>query len=152
MTMRPEDDPGWASYGETILRFPGPDALEIDLSRPVGPAARAQLAALHLAQPFGLVTPENPFGRRSSPEENDQRLARFLDELVRRGAACQRVDGVSPDGEHVERGVALVWPQGDVVALARQWDQSAVYWWDGTRFWVVGALTQTAPVPLGGVA
>jgi hypothetical protein len=149
--MRPEDDPGWASYAETILYFPGPDPLEIDLRVPVPSAARRTLAALGLTGTFGLVTPHNPRGRRSSPGENDVRLRRFLAELEHTGTRFVPVDGCSPDRRHVEHGVALAWSQGDVVALAERWEQSAIYWWDGDRFWVVGALTVTPPLALGAV-
>ena len=150
-TMRPEDDPGWASYAETVLVFAGPGEFEIDLSFPVPPAAHRDLAARGLDRPFGLVTPCNPRGRPSSPGENEARLVRFLAELDLTGARYVRVDGSSPDRRYVERGVALSWPQGEIVALAKRWEQSAIYWWDGTRFWVVGALTETAPWPLGAV-
>ena len=152
LTMRPADDPGWASYAETILAFPGQDTLEIDLSIPVSLSAQRGLVARGLDSPFGLVTPCNPRGRPSSPEENGARLVRFLAGLGRSGTPLVRVDGLSPDRRHVEHGVALTWPQEKVVALARRWEQSAIYWWDGTRFWVVGALTDTEPWPLGGPA
>lgn len=150
--MHPEDDPGWASYAETVLAFSGPSQFEIDLSLPVPPSARGGFAARGLDGPFGLVTPCNPRGRPSSPEENEARLVRFLAELDLTGARYVRVDGCSPDRRHVERGVALVWPQGAIVALAKRWDQSAIYWWDGMRFWVVGALTDCSPWPLGSTA
>ena len=150
--MRPEDDPGWASYAETVLAFAGLDPFEIDLSLPVPPLARRGLAARGLDGPFGLVTPCNPRGRPSSPEENAARLVRFLAELDLTGARYVRVNGCSPDRRHVERGVALAWPQGEIVALARRWEQSAIYWWDGTRFWVIGALTDAMPWPLGSMA
>ena len=148
-TMRPEDDPGWAAYAETILRFPGPALLDIDLAIPVPPAARSEFAARGLAGPFGLVTPCNPRGRRSSPGENEARLVRFLAELDRLGTRYLRVDGFSPDRRHVEHGVALAWSQEEIVALARRWQQSAVYWWDGASFWVIGALTTAEPWQLG---
>ncbi len=149
VTMRPEDDPGWASYGETILVFSRPVPLEIDLALPVSPSARSELAARGLGGPFGLVTPCNPRGRRSSSDENEARLVRFFAELDLKGAGYQRVDGLSRDRRRVEPGVALVWSQDAVVVLAKQWQQSAIYWWDGTRFWVVGALTDARPWPLG---
>jgi hypothetical protein len=148
-TMRPEDDPGWASYGETILAFHGPATFEIDLAIPVSPAARGELAARGLDGPFGLVTPCNPRGRESSPEENEARLVQFLTELELAGTEYRRVDGFSRDRRRIEPGVALAWPQGDVLALAKAWQQSAIYWWDGTRFWVVGALTDSSPWALG---
>lgn len=149
LTMRPENDPGWASYAETILVFPGPARLEIDLFVPVSLVACSDLAARGLDRPFGLVTPCNPRGRTSSPVENEARLVQFLAELDLMGARYLRVDGLSRDRRHVEHGVALAWPQGEVVALARQWEQSAVYWWDGACFWVIGALTNSAPWLLG---
>jgi hypothetical protein len=57
---------------------------------------------------------------------------------------------LSPDRTHVEEGVALALAVEDVEALARVWDQSAIYWWDGEAFWVRGALTQAPPWRLPG--
>ncbi len=148
--MRPEDDPGWAGYGRTILVFDGSPALEVDLARSPGGALRVQLAARGLDGPFGLVTPCNPRGRLISPQENDALVVRFLAELDAAGKRYVRVDGVSPDRRHVEHGVALAWSRADLLALARKWEQSAVYWWDGEAFWVIGALTSAPPWRLGG--
>jgi hypothetical protein len=150
--MLPEDDPGWGTYAETILRFRGTPAIEINLSQPVTPAQRAALAQAGLDRPFGLVTPCNPRGRRSDDVANAGRLGRFLADLDAAGEAYVRVDGCSPDGSHVEPGVAVAWPRESILALARRWDQSAIYWWDGTHFWVVGALTAAPPWQLGGAA
>lgn len=150
--MRPADDPSWASYATTILRVHAPEPFEIALDRPVPPPARAALAAAGLAGPFGLVTPCNPRGRPATDAENRARLAAFHAELRRDGHAWIRVDGLSPDRRHAEEGVALAWSADAVRALARRWDQSAIYWWDGTAFWVLGALTEAAPwrLPEGG--
>jgi hypothetical protein len=147
--MRPEDDPAWASYAETILIFHGDPQLEVDLARPVTPAVRDALVRQGLPGPFGLLTPCNPRGRRTDATENDARLARFLAALDRDGIEYVRVDGVSPDRQHREPGVALRLPQADVIDLARGWEQSAIYWWDGERFYVLGALTRTEPWPMG---
>jgi Protein of unknown function (DUF3293) len=150
--MRPEDDPGWAAYGETILVFAGTPPLEIDLRRTPRAEERRGLALRGLDGSFGLVTPCNPRGHRAPPEENAALLLRFLAELDAHGKRYVRVDGVSPDRRHVERGVALAWSRSDVLALARTWQQSAVYWWDGASFWVIGALTDAAPWRLGGTS
>ena len=147
--MRPGDDPGWESYGSTILVVHAALPFEIDLSMPVNAPARALLAGAGLAEPFGLVTPCNPRGQHAAQPENDALLNQFLADFTADGSRYVRVDGVSPDRRHVEPGVALAWPQPDVVALARKWRQSAVYWWDGAAFWVVGALTDAAPRRLG---
>lgn len=148
-TMRPEDDPGWASYARTLLVFPGPPALEVDLSRPPTPGLAETFASMGLDRPFGMVTPENPYGRPSSRAENTIRFKRFLDDLDFLGATYLRVDGHSPDRQHVEHGVAVLWPQDEVIALARWYEQSSIYWWDGTAFWVIGALTEAAPWRMG---
>lgn len=148
--MRPEDDPGWASYAETVLVFHADPVLEVPLSRPVAPTLGDSLARIGLGGPFGLVTPCNPRGQRGGDDSNAMRLREFLQRLDARGARYVRVDGVSPDRLHIEPGVALAWPQEEVVAVAREWEQSAIYWWDGMRFWVIGALTDTPPWPLEG--
>ncbi|HEY3933410.1 MAG TPA: DUF3293 domain-containing protein [Gemmatimonadales bacterium] len=134
------------------MRFRTTPPVEIDLATQVSAAARRSLATVGLDGTFGLATPCNPMGRRTDDTTNGNRLIRFLAELDAAGKRYVRVDGCSPDGSHVEPGVALAWPQGDVVALARKWEQSAIYWWDGATFWVIGALTQSAPWQLGGAA
>lgn len=148
--LRPEDDPGWASYAETHLVVHGPVPLHIDLALPPGPREIAGLVASGLPGTFGLVTPENPFGHPADAATNATRLRDFLAALG--PASHVRVDGVSPDGAHVEHGVALAWPCAKVVDLAVRWEQSAIYWFDGHAFWVVGALTDAAPWRLGAAA
>ncbi|MGD9573324.1 MAG: DUF3293 domain-containing protein [Thermoleophilia bacterium] len=144
--MRPEDDPGWASYAETVLAFHLPGLPRVDLARPIGAAALATFRRAGLPGTFGLLTPENPRGRTVSIAENDARWARFLGGA---GRDAVRVDGWDPAGTRCERGVALPWPRAEVVALAVAWEQSAIYWYDGAEVWVIGALTQSVPWPLG---
>jgi hypothetical protein len=69
-------------------------------------------------------------------------------ELFRRptdAAPALRVDGVSPDGAHRERSVAVRLPKADVVALGRRYQQSAVFWFDGGAFWLLGAEAAAEP-------
>ncbi|HET9064782.1 MAG TPA: DUF3293 domain-containing protein [Gemmatimonadales bacterium] len=145
--MRPEDDPSWASYARTILEFRGTEPVRVDLARPIGPRAQAAFLAAGLPGCFGLVTPENPRGTRADPEANARRWHQFRQALP--GTAVP-VDGLDPDSAHRERGVGLGWPRSRVLALARQWEQSAIYWFDGHAMWVIGALTRTVPWRLGG--
>jgi hypothetical protein len=147
--MRPEDDPGWAAYAETVLAFDLPGAPRVDLALPLDARALALFRLAGLPGTFGLVTPENPRGLTASTAENDARWNRFRDGPAARGV---RVDGWDPAGTRRERGVALPWSCAALLALARQWDQSAIYWCDGTVMWVLGALTRTAPWPLGRAA
>ena len=147
--MQPGEDPGWASYGETILRIHSATPFEIDLAGPVTAAHREALRAAGLPGSFGLLTPENPRGRELPAGENAARLRRFHEELVEGRLHPIPVDGLSPDRARVEHGAALDLPQKRVVALAVRWEQSAIYWFDGAAMWVVGALTEAPPWRLG---
>lgn len=147
--MRPGDDPRWTSYAETILIVHSDPPVDIDLGHPVAPAIRERLSRAGLGGRFAILTPCNPRGRNLSGADNHARLSRFLAELDLGGKRYVRVDGVSRDHQHVEPGVAVCWSQEDAVALARKWEQSAIYWWDGDAFWVIGALVDSSPWRLG---
>jgi hypothetical protein len=147
--MRPEDDPGWQGYADTLLEVHVDPRQEIDLARPFTDRERQIWRDAGLPPSFGLVTSDNPFGRPLDEQANAERRVRFQRELAARGGPWLRVDGLSRDRRHREVGVALPWPQGDVLALARRWDQSAIYWCDGDAMWVVGALTDAPPWRLG---
>lgn len=142
--MRPADDPGWASYAETILLVHGPSPMEVDLTRPLGARERAVFLAAGLPGSFGLITSDNPRGRDVSDAVNAERRERFRAALAGRGRVV-RVDGLSRDRQRVEVGVALPWPMAQVRDLARAWEQSAIYWFDGRAMWVIGALTDAPP-------
>lgn len=147
--MRPEDDPSWASYARTILEFQVEGTPRVDLAQVLSPSARARFLSVGLPGCFGLLTPENPRGRRVDQAINDTRWAGFRTELA---DDLVQVDGLDPDSTHRERGVALPWSCERVVHLARRWDQSAIYWFDGHEMWVVGALATAPPWRLGAAA
>lgn len=140
--MRPSDDPGWASYADAILVFHSVPSFEIDLTAPIGDAERALLAGAGLRSRFGLVTAENPRGQAATAQENRRLRAAFEAELSGSGGTLLRVDGLSRDRRHREIGVALEWSTERLLDLARRWQQSAIYWFDGEAMWVLGALTQ----------
>jgi hypothetical protein len=148
--MRPEDDPGWHGYADTILEVHLVPPQEIDLAQPVTERERAIWREAGLQGAFGLVTPDNPFGQPMAEAVNAERRERFWAELHGRGVQPVRVDGLSRDRQHREIGVALPWSCDEVVELARRWDQSAIYWFDGAAMWVIGALTQAPPWRLEG--
>lgn len=145
IVMRPEDDPGWASYADTILEFHGDEVVTVDLRGELSRSTVAKLGEAGLEGEFGLVTPCNPRGRDITDSENEGRLRSFFASLRADGIAHVVVDGWSRDRSRVERGAGIAMPQDELLAIARRWDQSAIYWFDGSRFWVVGALTQVAP-------
>ena len=147
---RPEEDPAWTQYPETRLEFfrepeDREPALVVDLRQPVTDAARASLGALGLDGTFAIVTAAAPGGDAQDDALDRARQAE-LDEAARRAASVtRRVDGVSPDGRHRERSVAVALPKDDAVALGRCYQQSAIFWYDGRDFWLLGAHVAAAP-------
>ena len=39
-------------------------------------------------------------------------------------------------------------PQAKAIALAREFEQVAIFWFDGKRFWIIGALMEADPLML----
>jgi hypothetical protein len=39
-------------------------------------------------------------------------------------------------------------PQDKAIELARQLEQVAIFWFDGRRFWILGALVESDPLML----
>ena len=39
-------------------------------------------------------------------------------------------------------------PQDNAIALARELEQIAIFWFDGQRFWILGALLEAKPLML----
>jgi hypothetical protein len=156
--MSNDDTEKLGEYAETILEFtgPGPDPIRIDLRRPLTAADRAAVVRLGLDGPFAVLTAENPGGEHAdeapTPEaaqaraaSNHRRTARLLDHLEQVGARAVPVDGVAPGGDHRERCVATPLGLGEAVALASRFDQVALFWYDGARFWLLPANADAAP-------
>jgi hypothetical protein len=144
----------WAQYPCTILEFAPPERLRIDLRKPLGAAERATLAALGLDRPFAVLTAENPMGENAEDKptaaqeaaterRNMTRREELEAELRRAGVEYQPCDGVAPDGEYREQGVAVVLPREQAVMLARRFGQLAIFWFDGRNFSLVGAVART---------
>ena len=146
--MRPEDDPSWPSYFETVLEFAGPSPLHVDLRAPVGPTIALDLRMRGLEGPFAVLTAANPRGLPLPDHENRERLQALQQQLEAEVRVVVRVDGCSPDRAHREPGFAATVGRERAIALAVEVGQSAIYWFDGAAFWVVGALVESAPVRL----
>lgn len=150
--MHATDDPSWGHYTQTVIELFERRDLRIDLRLPVPPEARTALAARGLDGPFAVLTAANPRGQTVSAEDN-RRRERWLLETVDR--LCHRhvpADGVSPDGQHRERGVAACLTRAAATALAKEFGQSAFFWFDGTDFWLIGALVDAEPLRLPAAA
>lgn len=143
-----QHDPDWPRYPETILDFATTPPVRIDLREIPSDGAVRDLESAGLAGPFAIITAFDPRGENLSPDENERRK-RDLDEVVRaRGYKFAHVDCCSPDRSHCECSVAVLMPQDKAVDLARELEQVALFWFDGRRFWILGALVETDPLML----
>ena len=139
--LTPSDDSAWSHYAETILEISRDDGpLRIDLRRCLDEGDRRALALLGPSASFGIVTAANPAGAPVDAAANERRHAKLEQWIVEHGYVHRAAAGSSPDGTHTERGFAVWLERDDVVALARRFDQSAIFWFDGGSFWLVGAL------------
>lgn len=145
---RKERDERWSSYPETILHFTGNPEVMVDLREAVPPATRNGLATIGLDKPFGVLTAFNPGGVDIGADENDRRMKELEAELSSVGDSFTRVDACSPDKSHCECSVALVSSRERAIDIAKRWDQIAIFWWDGSAFWIYGAITDADPIQL----
>jgi len=141
-------DPDWPKYPETVLTFSTSPPLEIDLRAVPSPEALSRLAAAGLGEPFAIMTACDPRGENLPAHENERRQRELEGRLTKSGHGFTTVDCCSPDRSHCERSVAVPMPQQEAVALARELEQVAIFWFDGRQFWIVGALVETDPLML----
>ncbi len=135
-------------YRQTVLDFD--DGPAIDLRAPLGPQERTSLARAAGGGPLAVITAANP-GRMLGVEENALRHRALLEALERKGVDWVRVLGCSPDGEHCEESVCASLSLAEAVDLARSFGQEAIFWYDGSSFWLVGvgAATGRVRLPVG---
>jgi hypothetical protein len=143
-----QQDPDWPRYPETILEFATTPAVEIDLREIPSEDKIAALKAAGLGQPFAIMTAFDPRGEDLSPAANEKRKHELDERLQSSGYRFAQVDACSPDRSHCECSVAAVMPQEKAIALAREMGQVAIFWFDGKRFWILGALAETDPLML----
>ncbi|MGZ3333541.1 MAG: DUF3293 domain-containing protein [Gemmatimonadaceae bacterium] len=149
MRSTPEQhDPDWPRYSETILTFATNPPVEIDLREIPAARAIADLAAAGFDQPFAVLTAFDPRGHDLSATENEKRRQDLDARLTKSGYKYVSVDACSPDRVHCECSVAVVMPQKQAIALGRELEQVAIFWFDGKRFWIIGALMEADPLTL----
>ena len=143
-----QHDPDWSWYPETVLTFATHPPVEIDLREIPSDSALSQLSAAGFGQPFAIVTAFDPEGRDLSAAENEQRKQDLDRRLIFTGYHFVQVDCCSPDRSHCECSVAVTMPQQNALDLAREMRQVAIFWFDGKRFWILGALAKSDPIML----
>lgn len=141
-------DPDWKWYPETVLIFATEPRLEIDLRATPGPDAVAALAAAGLDKPFAIMTAYDPRGENLSAEDNKRRQRDLERRLSNENYPFRSVDCCSPDRSHCECSVAVIMPQEQAIALGRELEQIAIFWFDGNGFWIIGAVLETDPMLL----
>ena len=141
-------DPDWHKYPDTVLRFHTEPAASVDLREPVTRATVAALARIGFAEPFAVLTAHDPRGRDVPADVNERRAAELDAKLASAGARFVHVDACSPDGEHCELSVAAAVSREAATELARYFEQVAIFWFDGEKFWIVGAIVDADPVML----
>lgn len=134
-----------ATYKDTVLRFPA--GLDIDLRDSLGPTRRAALARVVPWQTFAVITAANP-GRLLEAEENAKRREALAEALRRQDANTILVLGCSPDGEHCEESFCADLPKAVAIEVAREFEQDAIFWYDGAVFWLLGARRPIGEVRL----
>jgi len=143
-----QHDADWPRYPETVLTFATRPPLEIDLRQIPSDSALAQLRAEGFGKPFAIVTAFDPDGRNLSAAENERRKQELDRRLSSTGYQFVQVDCCSPDRSHCECSVAVTMPQREALDLAREMRQVAIFWFDGNRFWILGALVAADPLIL----
>ena len=142
------DDPLWVAYANTVLRIGRERQLKVDLRQPLGDDCQRLLTELGLGSAFAVITAFDPGGRSMSAWKNRWRQLRMRARLTASPYEFVRADGESPDGSHVERGFAIALSRDAAHALARDYEQLALYWFDGSRFWLDSARETRAPKQL----
>jgi len=148
VNQRKPRDERWGAYPETVLFFAGEPEVMVDLREEVSRPTRDGLKALGLGEPFAVLTAFNPRGVDLGDEENSARMEALERELSSSGDEFVRLDACSPDKSHCECSVALKASRERSLDLARRWEQIAIFWWDGSAFWLYGAITEIEPLKL----
>lgn len=135
------NQPAHLPFADTILGIGASEHVEVDLRLPLPTATITALRNMFPGGQFAVITPFNPLGVTLEGRTNAERLTTFRAELDRLGIRSVEADGWSPDRTHVECGNACALGLPAAIALARRWQQLALFWFDGKRILLV-------PVPL----
>lgn len=144
--MEPVEDPSWENYANTILHFPG--SLRIDLRETLTQEVRTALTALSAYPYFAVISAANPKGQGAADKVNEESVGVLKRAIQQRGLTYVVVEGESADGQHREPGFAIFGHFEDARLLASASDQSAFFWFDGSAFWIMGALVDTPAIRL----
>jgi len=143
-----QHDPDWPLYPETVLHFATNPVISVDLRAVPSPDALNRLKAAGFGDPFAVLTAFDPRGQDLPKEENESRRRDLEKRLAGSGNKFVDVDACSPDRTHCECSVAVIMKQDEAIELARQLEQVAIFWFDGSRFWILGVIVEADPLML----
>lgn len=146
MTERAQEE--WGDFPSTHLHFVDPPVVSVVVRAHVSADARAALAAHGLTGAFSVITAQDPMGRTQPPEVNARLAAKLQAQVAALGVQFARVEACSPDRSHCEQSVAIVSARHEAVRLACEYDQLAIFWFDGDAFWIVPARSSKPAVRL----
>jgi len=82
--------------------------------------------------PFAIVTASNPGTEYLPDEQNQARNARLQEVLDERGFCYVSARGYNAARTHEEPSFAVLGIElEDALRLAREFEQAAIFWWDG---------------------
>jgi len=143
-----QHDPDWPLYPETVLHFATNPPISIDLRAIPSAEALDRLESAGFGNPFAVLTAFDPRGENLSGQENESRRRDLEMRLAGSGNRFVDVDACSPDRTHCECSVAVIMEQHEAIELARELEQVAIFWFDGSRFWILGAIVDADPLML----
>ncbi len=146
--MKSTEDPSWKLYTETLLRFRLHESFIVDLRQQVMSRQKVAFVRAGLRASFAILTAYNPRGCLTDDRTNARKTAELEQDLRARAKVVLPADGMSTDGFHAEHGFAVALKLDEAASIARRYEQSAFFWFDGERFWVMPALVQAEPVLL----
>lgn len=126
------------TYANTVLDFKEPADAVVDLRQPLGHRERGVLTQLGLRNPFAVLTAYNPEGQNEHPRNQELQEA-LRSTLEGEAERIVLLDGCSPDGTHREPSLAVVIPEQRALEIALQYQQDAIFWFDGDSFYLTGA-------------
>ena len=130
----------WRTWLEAHLWIERPDVLGWWR---VSPRPDGTVDEWPLAAPVFLLTAYNPRGGELPDDENERRLAALESYLRAELVPVVRSIGASEDGSWMEPGFALLdATEPQALAIARRFEQAAIYAWSAERLEVVGALDE----------
>lgn len=135
--MPPSDNADWDDFPRTILHFADANCPSVDLRQEVSREVIRALTRLGLNGSFGVVTGQDPGGITQSAERNDTLAAELEGEIAAMGFSFALLDACNPDRSHCERSIAVAARRAGVVEIACRYEQLAIFWFDGSSFWIV---------------